>query len=55
MSDDKAEVARQIGVRLQELIEIARTANLPMMEYLLATALAETDSVQANERRDPEN
>lgn len=55
MSGDRVEVARRIGDSLQGLLEMAKSADLPMMEYLLATALAEADNILANEQRASRN
>jgi hypothetical protein len=51
MTEHRDEVARRIGAKLQELIETAKSADLPMMEYLLTAALAEVDNILANEQR----
>lgn len=55
MTEQRLEIARRIGAQLEELIEMAKSADLPMMEYLLATALAEVDNILTNEQRASRN
>ncbi|MBP0575166.1 hypothetical protein J8J27_31085, partial [Mycobacterium tuberculosis] len=47
---EKAKTAREIALKIQELMEVARQCNLPVMEDLLASALAETAAIEQAER-----
>lgn len=51
MNDRADQAARQIADKLRELIALAKRADLPMMEFLLSTALAEATSIETNQGR----
>jgi hypothetical protein len=49
ITEAQQRAARAAGAAIRELIPAVRTANLPMLDYLLLMVLVETDRIEGSQ------